>query len=173
MESPQDDLNLRTMEIQKFLIRNLKLTPRRQVFEEHATSKQNDELERIKAETYERDEIKSNFDWTSFNKLREFREKNPSECMSSINHQRLQRVREKDKEFLEQSCSHRCANSFGSFKTTEGKGFCESRSLSSSSDASDVHSQFLPDMRKKIPRMKTLRFAPENSLALSHQKFKY
>lgn len=161
MEESRAELNLRSKEIQKFLIGHLQLTPRRQLFEEQTKIANKEDLERTKP--CESIESVNNFDWGLFNELREFREKNHSECMSSINHQRLQRARENEKEFLEQPCGHRRANN------KEVKPFCESRVESSS----EVHPQFVPENCGKLPRMKTLRFAPENSLALAHQKFKY
>lgn len=161
MEESNAELNLRSKEIKKFLIEHLRLTPRRQLFEEQTAIADKEDVEKTK--DCESSEAVNSFDFGFFNELREFREKNYRECMSSINHQRLQRAREKEKEFLEQECGHRRGNI--NSKTIEVKYFCESRV--------EVHPQFIPENCGKLPRMKTLRFAPENSLALAHQKFKY
>jgi hypothetical protein len=151
-----DELNDRTKEIQNFLINCLELTPRRLLFEEHQAIVRSKEAEKTKAEARGSDETIKNFDWYSLTELQNFRLENPRDCMSSLNLKRLQRAKEQEIEFLEKGCGHR-GRTERSFMDDK-KHFCELR---------DAHK-----VTKPPTKMKTLRFAPENSLALSHQKFK-
>ena len=146
------ELNLRTKEIQKCLIAQLKFTPRRQLFEEQNSIARNEEAEKTKIEACGSKETEKSFNWSLLIELREFREKYSNECMSIVNRRRFQREREKENEFLGKFCNLRVGSSF----VDDEKTFCEA-----------------PGTSKSPPKMKTLRFAPENSLALSHQKFKY
>lgn len=147
------ELNVRTKEIQKYLIKHLELTPRRQLFEEQSLIAS--EVDEKKLEALGNDEALRNFNWTLITELQEFREENPRDCMSSINHKRLQRTREQESDFLGSSCNHNRGNT----GKTDKKFFCESQESLNST--------------KSSPKFKSLRFAPENSLALTHQKFKY
>lgn len=147
-----NELNLRTKEIQKCLISQLKFTPRRQLFEEQNSIARNEEAEKTKIEACGSTKTENSFNWSLLIELREFREKYSNECMSIMNRRRFQREREQENEFLGKFCNRRGSSSF-----------VEDEKIISEA----------PETSQTSSKMKTLRFAPENSLALSHQKFKY
>lgn len=158
-ENGSDDM--RTKEIQKYLIKHLQLTPRRRLFEEHQRAALvefvADEEPPIRADS----NPTNKFDFHIINELSEFRQKHPNECMSESNRQRFQRAKEKEETFL----SHPCAHHY----VSDGRLF--PRPMNGSVQ------DLLKTQRKEKelddeshPRM--VHYPPDKSLALTHQKFK-
>lgn len=164
----------RTKQIQRFLITHLQLTPRRQLFEEHekSTMEMRNEDSCVATKTAARVISKSmnESDLHAISELREFRERNARECMSHHNQQRLKRAKE-----VEGSHLHNYANRY---LVPAGVGQLKPKNCDVQGKANEeVHSttgDCATDSYKfsRMP-MKTVRFAPENSLALVYQKFKY
>lgn len=156
-----------TKEIQKFLIKHLKLTPRRQLFEEHVkAAAEQQELSASGHSSGNNAEINNQikkFDLEILNEISAFRKENPTRCMSSSSQQRLQRAKEREEKFLQSSCGHRCMLDERLFPTLFKDFEKAKQQKTPTADPQPVQTQ---------TRMKIIRFAPDNSLALSHQKFK-
>lgn len=153
----------RTREIQKYLTSHLEMTPRRQLFEEHEKSPLRPEDSKATS-TGSGTVVSKSISKSELHTISEFRRQNARECMSHQNQQRLKRAKE-----MEESHLHNYSNRF--FQPERCKlNICDveenpNRKVHSTKDncVADFH---------KFPRLKTVRFAPENSLALVNQKFK-
>lgn len=144
----------RVQDLQKFLVEHLQLTPRRQLFEEHTktssvvdSSEQNSPLQDRLCNS----EPVIKIDFHVLSELGDFRKDNPHECMSDVNRKKLQRETTKEDDFLHTSCSYQMSNNPIRTKTFREKS---------------RESDQLPYTTKRI------QFAPDNSLALSYQKYK-
>lgn len=152
-------------EIQKFLTKHLKLTPRRQMFEQYETSasERNEPAEDGTATNYATDNSKNVPEWNVVNIAVEFRQKNAELCMSSQNHQRFKRAKEKEQEILRRDGNHRFA--------------LDKRLFPKSAESPHQLLMNIPSVTEpqRVPQspMKNPKFAAENSLALSHQKLKF
>lgn len=164
----------RTKEIQRFLITHLRLTPRRQLFEEHekATLEMRNEDSCVATKTAARVVNKSmnESDLHAISELREFRQSNARECMSHHNQQRLKRAKE-----MEGSHLHNYSNRYSA---PAGAGQQKPNKYDVQGKANEEVHSTTGDSATEVYKfsrapLKTVRFAPENSLALVYQKFKY
>lgn len=142
-------------EIQKHVIGTLALTPRRKLFEEHLRRTEDNKKISKEAEDNKFMETSNNqqADMRTIEEISEFRKNYPHDCMSSYNRQRLKRAMEREKLSSQSPCDHRCLlfkDLIGNTKVSENKQ--------------------IPN-NQQFP-MKTVRFTPDSSLALVHQKFK-
>lgn len=164
----------RTKEIQRFLISHLQLTPRRQLFEEHekATLEMRNEDSCVATKTAARVVNKSmkESDLHAISELREFRQRNARECMSHHNQQRLKRAKE-----VEGSHLHNYSNRYfvpaGAGQQKPNK--CDVQGKANEEVHSTAGDCATDAYKFSRAPLKTVRFAPENSLALVYQKFKY
>lgn len=153
-----------TKEIQKFLVSHLKLTPRRQLFEDYdktASAKREEEANRNDKANHSISESMNKFNLDIISKLNDFRQEHPSECMSGFNQQRFRRAKENEEKLKKEHrfmFNDRILEMFHEDmkrrKETENRRNEPARSNKPSSDTVTFH------------------YAPDNSLALSHQKFK-
>lgn len=184
----RDEINFtsddRTKEIQIYLTKHLNLTPRRLLFEEQekasAQLRNQEELNIPKDECKIFESPANDFDLNTIKELREFRQNNIRECMSQQNRQRLQRSTEKEENYLLSNFNYRSGRMFPLVPKD-----CEKTSQAVKKLAIEVpptrckatrEAPFNPahvQPQLSISRLKNLRFTPENSLALAHQKFKY
>lgn len=146
-------------DIKRHLIGSLTLTARRQMFEEHLKTSEEEKKLMQDSEKSCLIEASTNrqIDLKVIQEISEFRRNNSKDCMSSYNCQRLKRTKEKEEQsFLQPTCDHRCLfykDLIGSNKLTESK-------------------QTLGNEESQQSPLKTVRFTPDSSLALVHQKFK-
>lgn len=107
--APFDD---RTKSIKTYLIHQLRLTPRRKLFDEF--EEKLNKLTEIKLQ----DEIYKQFsspevsmsiknEFKNLAALNEFRINNARECMSNFSYRRIERTKESEENFLKHSCIHR------------------------------------------------------------------
>lgn len=145
----------RTKEIKTFLTKQLKLTPRRVLFEEFEkiSRLEENEVDEV-TDCSNTIESQKKFDLSTVREISEFRKNHP-ECMSNVSRQRLQRAKEREQELLHHPCAHYYVESKTPITKTEV--------TSSKPRKKSTTEEF---------RMKTVQFAPDNSLALAHQKFK-
>lgn len=155
----------RAEEIQKFLSKQLKLTPRRQMFEEYEKKSESIRCEKLDMkEVRTATESINKFDLQIIGELSDFRKNHPRECMSNVNWQRLKRAKEREDEFLKQACPHRLLRG-GSLRDKQGKSFCES-----TGDMTTIEEE--PVAEPSTSTFKHVHFPPDRSLALTHHKFK-
>lgn len=161
-----------TKEIQRFLIKQLKLTPRRQLFEEYertSTIVRSEEVDNQTSTNAEATEPTFKYELNNLRELNEFRQKHSKECMSDINRQRHRRAKEKEEEFLRHNRARQLAmndQSLPSLINESARLFYESTRKESSTvslNSTEEEQRF---------RTRSFRFAPDKSLALSYQKFK-
>jgi hypothetical protein len=139
-----DEKNVKN--IQKFLIAQLKFTPRRKLFEDHLIAKNKVEENIENCEDIDSDTKTSS--WKLIRELREFRISNARDCMSQIRFKRFQRREKSDREILQ-----------GPPTTSELITLLENdkKRISSPQPLQTHAHKFLPY---------------NNSIALTHQKFK-
>lgn len=160
------------MEIQRFLIKQLKLTPRRQLFEEYEkTSKivRTKEVDSQDSTNHETTKSMFKYELNIIRELSEFRKKNPNECMSNVNRQRLRRAKEKEEEFLRHNQARQTVlneQSLPSLINESAKSFYEATRKESKATATN------PSEEEQRFRTRSFQFAPDKSLALSYQTFK-
>lgn len=154
-----------TKEIQKFLIKNLQLTPRRQLFEEYVktlTIDRKNEVNNQQTETCVPSKPTNKFELNIITELSEFRRKHPKECMTDLNHRRFRRAKEREEEFLQHSGVQRLVLNDGLIQSLINAGSCRK----------DENGRSKTPVEKMRSRTRSVHFAPDNSLALSYQKFK-
>lgn len=154
----------RTQEIQKFLVKHLQLTPRRQLFEEY--TKQAEVISDEKPtpqECLDKPETFKKIDY-SFSKglseLGDFRKSHPEVCMSDVNRKRLQREKKRDDDFLH---SHLLRRKDSDCNPTRLSGLCEKTREKSR------ETERQPEQLPYVTRC--MQYAPDNSPALSHQNY--
>lgn len=148
----------RTKEIQKFLVEHLQLTPRRQLLEEYIKrNKVNSDKNSKIQECLHKSQPFNNIDFQILSNSRDFRENYQVECISSVNKKRLQREKQKQENFLQIPCPHRKKMDCSS---TRLKNLCKK--------PGEIESQ-QEQLSYVIER---IQFAPDNSPALSYQKYK-
>lgn len=153
-----------TKEIQKFLIKNLQLTPRRKLFEEYAKKLASDRKKQEEVNTQQCCESSTqsssmrNYEVNIIADLSEFRRSHPKECMSDLNHRRFRREKQREEEFLQHSDIRRLVLNEGLIQSL----------IKSQKDSNKSRSE---DDNKRV-RTRSVHFAPDNSLALSYQKYK-
>lgn len=155
-----DEKNVRN--IQKFLIAQLKFTPRRKLLEDHLLAQNSVEDENV--ENY--DEIESGdtktSSWKLIRELRDFRMSNARECMSQMRFRRFQRLKSTEKVTAVER-----GNSQGqSPPTTE-----ELIALIENDKKTIDHRRRISSPPPLQPHA-AFKFVPSSSLALNHQKFK-
>lgn len=146
-------------EVQRHVFGTLTFTPRRILFEEHLKKSEERKKFEQKSEVTEMfSEVENcEIDLKTVAEISEFRRNNANDCMSSYNRQRLKRAKEKEKVFIDTTSSHHCTLYKELISNTQASG-------SKQNDNNDHEGEKF--------RMKTVRFPPDNSLALIHQKFK-
>lgn len=145
-------------EIQKFLITHLELTPRRQLFEEfEKLSLLNRRDDETCSSQVSVDSVNT-LNLSVVSELSEFRKNHPNECMSNVSRQRFQRAKEREQKLLTHPCAHY---------------YVESKSLKPNNQKEASRAAACGDSSQEEARTRTLRFAPDKSLALSNQKFKF
>lgn len=94
--------------IQKFLIAQLSLTPRRKLFEDYLLEMETGKFK--KSEYFQEtedgqceNENNGKNQWKLIKHLREFRETHASECMNQIKHRKFSRAMERDEDILNRS----------------------------------------------------------------------
>lgn len=154
-----------TKEIQKFLLRNLQLTPRRQLFEEYEkqlTIVQKNKLNNQQNEDEVPSEPMNKFEFNVIKELCEFRQKHPKECMTDLNHRRFRRAKEREEEFLHHAGVQRLMLNEGIIQ-----------SLMKADESSQKKAKVSCNKKPSSNVMtRSVHFAPDNSLALSYQKLK-
>lgn len=166
-----------TREIQIFLIEHLKLTTRRKLFEQRekiAAMEVNEQASDTETTNCVINKSINEFDFNLIRELRDFRQGNAVECMSQQNQQRLKRLKEREENFLHH---HGYENRFSVplfFKENE-KIFHQSSIRNANENAKELRRKNVFDISsfRELPRTRSLKLTPENSLALSHQEFKY
>lgn len=161
-----------TKEIQRFLIKHLKLTPRRQLFEEYEKTSTIMHNEVVANEEFaDNTTIKSmyKYELDILRELNEFRQKHPKECMSRINRKRLQRTKEKEEEFLRHNRAYQAVLNERSLPSLINESAKEFYELTRKKSAAVPSNPSEEEIRFKT---RSFQFAPDKSLALSFQKFK-
>lgn len=160
-----------TKEIQRFLIKQLKLTPRRQLFEEYEIASKvvrSVEVETENSTSQETTKSMNKYELDILRELNEFRRNNSKECMSDINQQKLRRRKEKEEEFLRHNHARQLTlneRSLPSLINESAKRFYESTRQEVTAAPSSHSEEF------QRFRTRRFQFAPDKSLALSYQKF--
>lgn len=154
-------------EIQKFLLKNLQLTPRRQLFEEYEkkliTSGKSEQIS-VQKRNNETHEPINKYELNVVNELSEFRRKYSKECMTDLNHRRFRRAKEREEEFLHHA---------GVQCSVLNQGFIQSIIKASRENETKLKDSTTKAASDKMhTRVRNVHFAPDNSLALSYQKFK-
>ena len=166
-EDASDDYDA-SKEIQKFLMKNLQLTPRRLLFEEYEkklTKCVNSELISEQSGNNETREPINKYELNIINELSEFRRKHPKECMTDLSHRRFQRAKEREEEFLHHA---------GVERLVLNQGLIQSLINSSRDNETKLKdSASKPTSDKMHTRVRQVHFTPDNSLALSYQKFRH
>lgn len=149
----------RTEEIQKFLVKHLQLTPRRQLLEEHTKQlKVNSGEKPTLQECLNKSEPIENIDYfQALSELRDFRKNHASLCMSDVNRKRLQREKQREDDFLHGPSVNRKDVDCSSIRL---RNLCEK----------SREAERQPDQLLHVATR--LQFAPAHSPALSYQKYK-
>lgn len=148
----------RTQEIQKFLVKHLQLTPRRQLFEEYTKPAEviSDEKPTPQECLDKFDRVKNIEYFKGLSELRDFRKSHPEVCMSDVNRKRLQREKQRDDDFLRSFFPRRKDTDSN---LTRLSGLCEK----------SRETERQPDQLPYVTRR--MQFAPDNSPALLYQKY--
>lgn len=96
--------------IQKFLIAQLSLTPRRRLFEDYLIEKETGKIKNSTdfekvfddGENFESESIENN-QWKSIKHLREFRQNHAKECINQVNQQKFSRAVKREADILNRS----------------------------------------------------------------------
>jgi hypothetical protein len=146
-----------TNEIQKFLTLNLKLTPRRKLFEEYDKSSNQRRNERLLEHSHAANcsinQANRKLECQTINDLKEFREKNAGDCMSDLNRQRCNRRKEEEENLINRQ------------NLQKSRIFPSEIFRFKPSDE--------PEEVLNRSRVRHVHFPPDKSLALTFQKFKY
>lgn len=160
-----DDEYNATKEIQKFLMKNLQLTPRRQLFEDYEKTLTFDRKHEVKSQQPEKHTPSNSMNKYELNiitELSDFRRKHPKECMTDLNHRRFRRAKEREEEFLHHAGVKRLVLNQGIIQSLIN---CEEKTRKTMKEQDKLND-------KMRSRTRSVHFAPDNSLALSYQKHK-
>jgi hypothetical protein len=180
--------------IKKFLIDQLKFTPRRILFEEFDAKLRSRVDQVIKNQEHQNAVTSQNFDFKLLQELKKFRQKNPHDCMSELNLRKFNQKNKEEEVFLQHKCIHRYELNDRLIpqpvkSDKEGNSLCllcnklaDDKEINKSILVKGVNSKvkesggniFVFDVAKeKNSESKLKQIFCDNSLALTQQKMKY
>ncbi|CRK92155.1 CLUMA_CG005806, isoform A [Clunio marinus] len=176
-ELDKQQFNEAEKEIQKFIIEHLELTPRRKMFQDYE-KKLSEMWSEIQvggeSSIITADKIKVESELKVIMELNKFRKMNAADCMSFQNQLRIKRAKEMEKDLLKSQQKFILNETMllENLRTENPSRSVGTKKATKMKDDKVSSSDYFKSSQNEI-QLRNIRFTPENTLALTHQKFKY